>query len=56
MDLAICDIGLWDGDGCKLLKELQKLQPVKAIAVTGLMLEDEVVQYRDCLLYTSRCV
>jgi len=47
VDLAICDIGLWDGDGCKLLKELQKLQPVKAIAVTGLMLEDEVVQYRD---------
>jgi CheY-like chemotaxis protein len=47
IDLAICDIGLWDGDGCKLLKELQKLQPVKAIAVTGLMLENEVVQYRD---------
>jgi CheY-like chemotaxis protein len=46
VDLAVCDIVLWDGDGCDLLKELQKLQPLKAIAVTGFALPDEVEQYR----------
>jgi CheY-like chemotaxis protein len=46
VDLAVCDIALWDGDGCDLLNELQKLQPLKAIAVTGFALPDEVEQYR----------
>jgi CheY-like chemotaxis protein len=47
LDLAICDINLWDGDGCDLLEELQKLQTVKAIAVTGYTLPEETEHYRD---------
>jgi len=46
VDLVVCDIGLWDGDGCDLLKELRKLQPLKAIAVTAHALEDEAEDYR----------
>jgi CheY-like chemotaxis protein len=46
VDLAVCDIGLWDGSGSDLLKELQKLQPMQAIAVTGFSLPDEVEDYR----------
>jgi CheY-like chemotaxis protein len=47
VDLAVCDIGLWDGDGCDLLSELQKLHQLKAVAVTGMIFEDEVEQYRE---------
>ncbi len=47
LDLAICDINLWDGDGCDLLVELQKLQNMKAIAVTGYTLPEETEHYRD---------
>jgi CheY-like chemotaxis protein len=47
LDLAICDIGLWDGDGCELLKQLRRLQPLNAIAVTGHTLEQEAAQYLD---------
>jgi two-component system cell cycle response regulator len=47
VDLAVCDIALWDGNGCDLLRDLQKLQAMKAIAVTGFALSDEVVQYRS---------
>ena len=46
IDLAVCDIALWDGNGCDLLKELQKIQKLKAIAVTGFTLADEVDNYR----------
>jgi hypothetical protein len=46
-DIAICDIALWDGDGCDLLKELQKLQTLQAIAVTGFTLDEEVEHYRE---------
>ena len=47
VNFAICDINLWDGDGCELLGELQKLQPMQGIAVTGYTLEDEAEHYRD---------
>ena len=47
VNFAICDINLWDGDGCELLGELQKLQPMQGIAVTGYTLEDETEHYRD---------
>jgi CheY-like chemotaxis protein len=47
VDLVVCDIGLWDGDGCDLLKELQKLRPMKAIAVTGHSLADEAEDYLE---------
>jgi DNA-binding response OmpR family regulator len=47
LDLALLDIALWDGDGCNLLRDLQKLQRLQAIAVTGFTLADEVAHYRD---------
>ena len=47
VDFAVCDINLWDGDGCDLFGELQKLQPMHGIAVTGYTLEDETEHYRD---------
>jgi CheY-like chemotaxis protein len=47
IDLAVCDIRLWDGSGNDLIKELQKLQPLKAIAITGFTLADEVEEYRE---------
>jgi CheY-like chemotaxis protein len=47
LDLAVCDINLLDGDGCELVRELQLLQPVKAIAVTGYTLPEETEHYRD---------
>jgi DNA-binding NtrC family response regulator len=47
IDLAICDIVLWDGDGSDLLGELQKVQHLKAIAVTGFALADEVEHYTE---------
>ncbi len=46
VDLVVSDIGLWDGDGCDLLKDLQKRQPLKAIAVTGHTLATEAEDYR----------
>jgi CheY-like chemotaxis protein len=46
LDLAICDIKLWDGDGCDLLRELLQLQSMHAIAVTGYTLPDETEHYR----------
>jgi CheY-like chemotaxis protein len=47
VDFAICDINLWDGDGCDLLLEMQKLQPLQGIAVTGYTLPEETDHYRD---------
>jgi CheY-like chemotaxis protein len=47
LDLAICDINLWDGDGCDLLQELRDIQPLQAIAVTGYTLPEETEHYRE---------
>jgi CheY-like chemotaxis protein len=47
VDCAVCDINLWDGDGCDLLHELQKLQPLKGVAVSGYTLPDETELYRE---------
>jgi CheY-like chemotaxis protein len=44
--LAICDINLWDGDGCDLLQELNRIRPMSAIAVTGYTLPEETEHYR----------
>jgi len=41
-DLVLCDIGLWDGDGCDLFRELKALQKVEGIAVTGYGMKDDV--------------
>jgi CheY-like chemotaxis protein len=45
--LAICDINLWDGDGCDLLLELRKIHAIQAIAVTGYALPEETEHYRN---------
>lgn len=47
LDLAVCDIALWDGNGCELVKELQNVKKLDAIAVTGYALADEIAQYRS---------
>ncbi len=47
IDLVVSDIDLWDGDGRHLLRELQKLQNLKGIAVTGFTLPSEVEEYRE---------
>jgi CheY-like chemotaxis protein len=46
-DLAVCDINLWDGDGCDLLRELRQTQKLRAIAITGYTLPEETEHYRD---------
>jgi CheY-like chemotaxis protein len=46
-DLTICEINLWDGDGCDLLRELKLLHPIHAIAMTGYTLPEETEHYRD---------
>jgi CheY-like chemotaxis protein len=47
VDVVVSDISLWDGDGCDLLKELQKLRPLKAIAITGHTLAVEAEDYLE---------
>jgi CheY-like chemotaxis protein len=47
INLAVCDINLWDGDGCDLLHELQKLRPLQGIAVTGYTLPEETDHYHE---------
>ena len=34
-DVLLCDLTLPDGDGCDLLREIESIYPVHAIAVTG---------------------
>ena len=34
-DVLVCDIGLPDGDGCDLLREVRSLYPIRGLAVTG---------------------
>ncbi len=46
-DVVLCDLGLPDGDGCQLLRELQALAPVKALAITGFGMSDDVARTRD---------
>ena len=41
-DIAVCDIGLPDGDGCELLAELQAMYPVKGMALTGYGMPDDI--------------
>jgi DNA-binding response OmpR family regulator len=40
-EILITDLNLPDGDGLELVREAKKLQPVKAIAVTGRQSEEE---------------
>ena len=34
-DVLVCDLGLPDGDGCDLLREVRSLYPIRGLAVTG---------------------
>lgn len=40
-EVVISDLNLPDGDGADLVREAKQLQPVKAIAVTGRVSEEE---------------
>lgn len=35
IDLLLCDVGLWDGDGCELFKQLRAMYRLDGIAYTG---------------------
>jgi len=39
---VVCDIGLPDGSGLDLLRQLQALRPVKAIALSGYGMEEDI--------------
>src|SRR5437764_7055528 len=41
-DVVLCDLGLPDGDGCELLSKLAAIAPVKALAVTGYGMGDDL--------------
>lgn len=46
-DLLICDIGLPDGSGLDLVKELKETSDFVAIAVSGFGTQDDVARSRD---------
>jgi len=41
-DLLMCDIGLPDGDGCELLKTLSVFHPLKAVAISGFGMKEDI--------------
>ena len=41
-DLMLCDIGLPDGSGLDLMRQLARLQPLKAIALSGYGMEEDI--------------
>jgi CheY-like chemotaxis protein len=43
----ICDIGLSDGTGWELMRKLQKHGPVRAIAVSGYGMDEDVQRSRE---------
>jgi CheY-like chemotaxis protein len=46
-DLMLCDIGLPDGDGCDLLREVRSLYHLPAVALTGFGMPDDTARCRD---------
>ncbi|HET6406667.1 MAG TPA: ATP-binding protein [Chthoniobacteraceae bacterium] len=46
-DLVICDLGLPDGTGWDALRRLREFGPVKAIAMSGFGMDDDVQRSRD---------
>ncbi len=45
-DVVVSDIGLPDGDGCELMKQLLAMYPIKGIAVTGSGFPEDVEKCR----------
>jgi DNA-binding response OmpR family regulator len=46
-DLLVSDIGLPDGDGYRLMRELQDLHGLQGIALTGYGLDDDIALSRE---------
>jgi PAS domain S-box-containing protein len=46
-DLMICDIGLPDGSGLDLMKQIRSRRPIKGIALSGFGMEDDIRMSRD---------
>jgi len=46
-DLVICDLGLPDGTGWDALRRLKQFGPVKAIAMSGFGMDDDIRKSRD---------
>jgi DNA-binding response OmpR family regulator len=47
VDVLVSDIGLADGSGCDLLKQLRAIRPLPAIALSGRDREADVQSARD---------
>ena len=41
IDMALCDVGLPDGDGYQLMKELHQIYALPCVAMTGFVMGDE---------------
>ena len=46
-DLVLCDIGLKDGDGCDLLRELRQQHRLNGIAISGYGLKEDLQRSRE---------
>lgn len=46
-DLVICDLGLPDGTGWDALRRLREIGPVKAIAMSGFGMDEDIQKSRD---------
>ncbi len=46
-DLLLSDIGLPDGSGHELIRRIRKTRSVKAIAVSGFGMDEDVLRSRD---------
>ena len=46
-DVVLSDIGLPDGDGCELMRQLLKMYPIKGIAVTGSGFPEDVEKCKE---------
>jgi CheY-like chemotaxis protein len=46
-DLLISDIGLPDGSGWELMRQLRALQPVRGVALSGFSTEQDIQRSRD---------
>jgi CheY-like chemotaxis protein len=47
IDLLISDIGLPDGTGLELMRQIQSIRPTKGIALSGYSSSDDVRQSKD---------